>query len=279
MTIQQALTQATTLFAEHQIPDPDTDALLLLSCVTGLSLMETRLQKTRLLSTEQEQRFTSLLLSRTKRIPLQYLLQEQWFYGRRFQVDKRVLIPRQETETLCSLALDEIRGKDNPTVLDLCTGSGAIAVTMQAEYPAAKVYACDLSHDALQVAKSNALLNGTDITFFQGDLFSAIPEGIVFDMILSNPPYIPTESCLSLQPEVMQEPNMALDGGADGLDFYRRIAAEAPKRLRSQGCLMVEIGFDQGVSVPQLFADAGFVDVKLHKDLYGEHRVVSGKMP
>ena len=277
MTIGERLNQTQQTLEANGIPDPETDSVLLLSFVTGLDHLALRLEKNRPMTPEQEQRLASLLLSRTQRQPLQYLLGEQWFYGRRFSVDHRVLIPRQETESLCQLGIDRLKGLPSPTVLDMCTGSGAIAVTLKKECPKAQVSAADLSHDALAIARKNAADNQANVTFYQGDLFAAIPAVMRFDLILSNPPYIPSEDCKTLQAEVIQEPVMALDGGDDGLDFYRRLAAESPAYLRADGWLMVEIGWQQARDVSALFAEAGFADVKVHQDLYGLDRIVAGR--
>ena len=187
-----------------------------------------------------------------------------------------MLIPRQETEELCQLGLKHLSSLEAPvTVLDLCTGSGAIAVTIKHESPAASVTACDLSLDALTLAQINARQNQADVHFLQGDLLSPV-KGMRFDLILSNPPYIPTRECASLQPEVMQEPRMALDGGTDGLDFYRRIAQEAPAHLTERGMLAVEAGDGEAEAIAALFRAAGFAHIAIHNDLYGMARMVSG---
>ena len=260
------------------VPDPRIDAELILCHLTGMSRMSMLMQGTKTLTSEQEQRFSSLLLSRTQRKPLQYLLGTQVFYGLDFQVDSRVLIPRQETETLCEWGINHLRSLKKPNVkaLDLCTGSGAIAITLKHECPHADVTAADLSMDALTVASSNAKLNQTDIRFVQGDLWQPV-EGEVFDLILSNPPYIPTQDCDALQQEVMQEPRMALDGGLDGLDFYRRIANSALSHLSSDGMISVEVGISEAQDVASLFINAGLIDVQIIKDLYGVERIVSAR--
>jgi len=164
----------------------------------------------------------------------------------------------------------------HPKALDLCTGSGAIAVTLKHECPHADVTAVDLSTDALAVASSNAKLNRADIRFVQGDLWQPL-EGEVFDLILSNPPYIPTQDCETLQQEVMQEPRMALDGGVDGLDFYRRIANGALSHLSPAGMIAVEVGIGEAQDVAALFTNAGLIDVQIIKDLYGVERIVSAR--
>jgi len=278
MTIKQAILQAVEAFDKAGVPDPRIDAELILCHLTGLDRMSMLMQGATELTSEQEQRFSSLLLSRTQRKPLQYLLGTQVFYGLDFQVDSRVLIPRQETETLCEWGINHLRSLKKPNVkaLDLCTGSGAIAITLKHECPHADVTAADLSMDALAVASSNAKLNQTDIRFVQGDLWQPV-EGEVFDLILSNPPYIPTHDCDTLQQEVMQEPRMALDGGLDGLDFYRRIANGALSHLSSDGMIAVEVGIGEAQDVSSLFTNAGLIDVQIIKDLYGVERIVSAR--
>lgn len=274
MTIKQAIGQAQRAFEAAGIPDPRMDAELMLAHLTGLDRMSMLIQGATALTPEQEQRFSWLLLSRVQRKPLQYLLGTQCFYGLDFQVDSRVLIPRQETETLCEHGIAHLRGLAQPRALDLCTGSGAIAVALKHVCPHAQVTAADLSAEALQVAASNAERNGSDIRFVQGDLWQPLGSER-FDLILSNPPYIPTQDCASLQQEVLHEPRMALDGGQDGLDFYRRIAQEAPFHLLPGGLIAVETGMGQAPAVASLFEAAGLCNVQIINDLYGVARVVS----
>ncbi len=276
MTIKQAILQAAEAFEKAGVPDPRIDAELILCHLTGLNRMSMLMQGATELTSEQEQRFSSLLLSRTQRKPLQYLLGTQYFYGLPFQVDSRVLIPRQETETLCEWGILHLQKLKAPRALDLCTGSGAIAVTLKHECPHADMTAADLSTDALAVASSNAELNHTDIRFVQGDLWEPV-QNETFDLILSNPPYIPTPECETLQQEVMQEPRMALDGGADGLDFYRRIADGALPRLSPDGLIAVEVGMGEARDVAALFEAAGLCDVQIINDLYGVERIVSAR--
>lgn len=276
MTIKQAIMQAQEAFETAGVPDPRIDAELILEHLTGLDRMSMLMQGSKELTHEQEQRFSSLLLSRTRREPLQYLLGMQYFYGLPFHVDSRVLIPRQETETLCEHGIAHLRKLSHPCALDLCTGSGAIAVTLKHECPHARVTAADLSTGALEVAADNARLNQADVRFVQGDLWQPLKDE-AFDLILSNPPYIPTLDCDSLQHEVMQEPRMALDGGEDGLDFYRRIAQEAPAHLMPNGLIAVEVGIGEAQDVAALFENAGLCDVQIINDLYGVERIVSAR--
>jgi len=273
MTIRQAIQHGVKTLAG--VPDPEPDTLALLCEATGEEALPLRLRAQESLTREQEERFRSLLLLRARREPLQYMLGHQCFYGYDFLVDARVLIPRQETETLCEQALACMKAMQTPRVLDVCTGSGAIAVTLKREYPAAQVTAIDLSAEALTVARGNAQRNGAEVRFLQGDLLAPV-AGERFDVLVSNPPYVTSLECDHLQPEVMREPRMALDGGADGLDFYRRLAAEAPNILIPGGVMLVEVGDDQAEAVGKLFADEGSLgQPEIYRDLYGAQRVVA----
>ena len=210
--------------------------------------------------------------------PLQYILGSQEFMGLNFAVNPSVLIPRQDTETLVELALKRVGEKKRSlSILDMCCGSGAIAVSMAHFLPKAKITACDISPEALEVARGNAARNGLNgrIEFRESDLFfmtkrkKTVRIKDSFDMILSNPPYIPTQDIDTLQTEVRDhEPIKALDGGSDGLDFYRRIAEDAFGSLK--------IGCDQAEAVTSLLSGAGYYsEIEVHKDLTGLDRVIS----
>ena len=271
----RALLKATaSAFRNAGIPDPEVDAALLLSHVTGQPPLSLRLDMTTVLSADVLTRFDALVSRRLTRQPLQYLLNTQPFLGRDFYVDERVLIPRPETELLAERAIAALREHPHPIALDLCCGSGALAVSMALEVPGAQVHAADLSPDALAVTAKNAELLGASVTLHQGDLFAAVPE-IAFDVIVSNPHYIPSADCLTLQEEVRREPMMALDGGTDGLNFYRRIASDAPKFLRPGGVLLLEVGFDQAEAVMALLAD--FADVRAHEDYQHIPRMIEAR--
>jgi len=278
MLIRQALAQAIGVLRTAQIPDPTTDAARLLAAIVGLQPMELTLHGNVALTPEQELRLSSLLFSRASRKPLQYVLGTQHFYGLPFIVNEHVLIPRPETETLCELALSFVRkATGSPEVLDLCTGSGAIAVVIKHECPGTVVTAIDISQDALCLAERNARNNQVNIRFLQGDLFGPV-AGKRFDCILSNPPYVERGLLRMLQDEVLFEPVIALDGGADGLDFYRQIVREAPRHLHSGGLLCLEVGDGQGDAVCALLAQQRcFASVTRHDDLRGMERVVLAK--
>ena len=219
------------------VADARVDASLLLERVTGIPPLSLRMGCE--VDDAAEQPFLMLLERRLAREPLQYILGDQPFCGRIFRVDSRVLIPRPETELLAELAIDWLRhsGKASPRVLDLCCGSGCIGLTAALECPDARVTLADLSDDALAVARANAETLGAAADIRQSDLFDALTGP--WDLIVSNPPYIPTADCGALQTEVLREPMLALDGGADGLTLYRRIAAQAKSRLTEGGRLML----------------------------------------
>ncbi len=252
------------------IPDPLVDAAELLAHVLNRPPLSLRLDSESVLSPEDLEAFDSLTAMRCRRIPLQYILRTQSFLGRSFQVDERVLIPRPETEILALKALEFL--KAGMKVLDLCCGSGCLAVTLALECPGAHVSASDLSPRALEAARENAERLGAEITFFQGDLLLPL-LGHTFDLILSNPPYIPDGDWAGLQAEVRAEPTMALLGGTDGLDFYRRIASQAPAFLKRGGTLLLECGDGEAPEAAGLLKNA-FHGIRIHPDLQGLERVV-----
>lgn len=276
MTPQALIRQTTALFQQAGIPDPAWDSALLLAHLTGRPALNLRLDGDTQLGEDVLQRYALLCQQRLQRQPLQYLLGEQPFLGRMFQVDERVLIPRPETELLAERAIAFLGQREAPVALDLCCGSGCIGISLALEVPGAQVHVADLSADALAVTKANAQALGAKVTLHQGDLFVPV-EGMAFDLIISNPPYIPTEECRSLQAEVMQEPAMALDGGADGCDFYRRIAAAAASHLRPGGVVLLEVGCGQAEAVAAMLEASGF-RCAVHKDLQGIRRMVEAQL-
>ena len=260
------------------VPDSEVDASLLLSHITGKNPMNLRLDSWSQVSLADEAQFRALCEKRKTRTPLQYLTGVQSFLGRDFHVDERVLIPRPETELLAERAVDALQKRPSPAALDMCCGSGCLAVSLALGVPGAAVHAADLSEGALAVTALNAERLGAKLTLHQGDLFASIPEGLRFDVIVSNPPYIPAADCLELQEEVRREPMMALDGGTDGYDFYRRIAQDAPSFLREGGVLMLEVGYDQAAAVMGLCKAAGFRDVMSHEDYQHIDRMVEARL-
>ena len=266
MTPRELIRQTAAAFHAAGIPDPEVDAALLLGRVTGQAPLLLRTNDWTALPEDVLSAFDALAQRRLTREPVQYILASQSFLGHDFYVDSRVLIPRPETELLAELAIECLQPKGTGALaLDLCCGSGCIAVSMALAVPEATVHACDLSEGALAVTRRNAAALGAAVTLHQGDLLAAIAS-LAFDVIVSNPPYIPTADCRVLQQEVLLEPSMALDGGQDGLDFYRRIARDAPAHMKAGGTLLMEVGYDQTASVRRLLEEAGFHDVQAHED-------------
>lgn len=273
MTLGEWLRQAERVLAQSGSLDPAPDAEWILLWALDISRVQMHLRAAQPLLGEALEKAEKALEERKTGAPLQYILGEAWFYGRRFRSDSRALIPRQDTEILCETAVRHIL-PGRRTVLDLCTGSGIIGVTVALERPFCAVTATDLSPQALSLAKENAQLLGADVRFLQGDLYEAVGEE-KFDAILSNPPYLTGGEMLKLQREVRKEPEMALFGGEDGLEFYRRIAQGAPEHLKEHGCLIVEIGSSQAQAVTQLFEQAlPGAKTGVEKDLQGLDRVV-----
>lgn len=250
----------------------EDDALLLMLSVLGYSRADWLMKRTEELSPDRKELLDSYAMRRCRREPLQQILGATEFYGLPFRVTSDVLCPRQDTERLVERALKD---SENRRVLDLCTGSGCIAVAISHYGKPQSVTASDISEKALSIARENALKNAADITFVESDLFAKLSGP--FDMIVTNPPYIPEDQMKGLMPEVLDyEPENALYGGPDGLDFYREIIPEAYRRLTDGGILLAEIGFDQGKSVPELFRAAGFSEITAERDYAGLDRVVRG---
>ncbi len=215
----------------------------------------------------------SIAAERLSHTPLYYCLGKAPFCSREFFVNRSVLIPRPETEELTERAIEYIKSRSVKKALDLCTGSGCIAITVSLECGGVSVFASDISGEAISVAERNARALQADVTFIKSDLFGEIAED-GFDLIISNPPYIDTDSCGTLSEDVKKEPLLALDGGTDGLSIYRRIAEGLPEKLKDGGALMLEIGYDQGESVPKLF-EKMFDSVSVFKDISGNDRIVT----
>lgn len=278
MTPCALLRETARRFREAGIPDPETDGALLLSFLLGKPPLSLRLDTETELSPDMLDSFDTLVRRRLDREPLQYITGEAPFCGRMFFVDRRVLIPRPETEELCAWALENLPASDSCRVLDLCCGSGCIGLTLTAERPHWDVVLADCSPDALEVAALNASRLDLSVSSHQGDLTEGLADNS-FDCIVSNPPYIPSAECAALQPEVLQEPSLALDGGTDGLVFYRRIADEAAKVLKPEGLLMLELGFGEAEPVSALLAAEGFTEIAVLNDFSGIPRMLSARSP
>ncbi len=224
--------------------------------------------------------FMELCEKRKRRIPLQHLTHSQCFMGLEFYVDENVLIPRPDTELLVEEAM--LCVSDGARVLDLCAGSGCILISLMKYTNGIEGVFSDISKPALSVCERNAKEHGVfeGASFIESDLFNGIPDTEKFDAVLSNPPYIRSGEIGLLEPEVRDhDPRIALDGHEDGLYFYRRIASEAMGHLKLSGCLLLEIGYDQGEAVGKLLEKAGFTGIEIKKDYSGNDRVVKARRP
>lgn len=274
MTVREALRLASAQLESAGVPDAALDARLLLAHVLGESPLMMLLDGGRELKEEEFERFEAMTGRRAQREPLQIITGEAAFMGMTFAVTKDVLIPRQDTEILCEEALRRIGGRE-ANVLDMGTGSGALAVAISL-LSRADVTAVDVSAAALAVARDNANRLGAKVRFVQGDLYGAV-AGERFDVIVSNPPYVSREEMRALMPEVLREPETALFGGEDGLDFYRRLTADAANHLTPGGLVLFEIGYKQKEAVEALLRGRVGEPFAL-RDYGGNWRVVGARL-
>lgn len=272
ITCKEALRQAVESLVAAKVPDAEVDAWYLLEHVTGMNRAAYFLHGDEELPEEGQKELTKLVKLRSERIPLQYITGSQEFMGYSFLVSPATLIPRQDTEVLVEAVS---RGAEGKSVLDLCTGTGCIILSLAKLCKLEKAIGTDISPEAVETAKNNAKRLEAEAEFFCGDLFRAVPEGETFDIIVSNPPYIPSAVIETLMPEVREhEPMSALDGDTDGLKFYREIIKNANKYLNRQGQIFFEIGCEQGADVSALLSAHGFTNIRIIKDLAGLDRVV-----
>ena len=258
------------------------DVELLLGRVLGLDRIGLIMQSERPLAPAELARFRELFKRRRAGEPVAYLLGEREFYGIMLRVDRRVLIPRPDSERLVEVALERTRSRSMlGNALDLCTGSGCIAIAFARQRPTWSVTASDISADAVALARDNTQRTGAvrNLRVVQGSLFAAVTEQR-FQLVTANPPYIATAELLQLPVDVRDfEPSLALDGGPDGLALVREIAQRAPQQLAEGGLLAMEIGSDQGPAALEILRALGYRDVQLARDLGGRDRVVSGYGP
>ncbi len=262
------------------IDEAALDARLLLEYICHTDRNELIIHADRERSSMEEQFYKIVIEKRASHMPLQYITGEQEFMGLSFQVNAHVLIPRQDTEILVEEAMRYLG--DGMRILDMCTGSGCILLSLLKYSNECEGVGIDISSDALRVAQENAQRLQLDATFLEGDLFLPLKNfksdktsDTLFDIIVSNPPYIETKVIDTLMPEVrLYEPVSALDGGEDGLCFYRKIAAEAPRFMRKGAYLFFEIGCAQAQKVKMLMQEAGFVKVEVLKDYAGDRKSV-----
>lgn len=278
MTLEEILNKGKEKLRAAQIEEADLDAWLLLEYVTGISRAMYYVRQKEEAAKEQERRYEEVILSRSRRIPLQHITGRQEFMGLTFKVNEHVLVPRQDTEILVEEAFQTVRQDMN--ILDLCTGSGCILISLAslAKERGIRLAECtgaDISPEALEAARENASVNDVEVSFVQGDLFENINGK--YDLIVSNPPYIKTSEIGHLEPEVREhDPILALDGKEDGLYFYRSIIDQAPAYLTDNGALYFEIGYDQAADIKEMMEERGFAGVTVKKDLTGLDRVVYG---
>lgn len=275
MTFREAEQKGEKLLESAGIADAKIDAWLLLEMVAKIDRSFYFTHANAFVEPEVLNEYERVLEKRAEHVPLQYITGEQEFMGMTFKVNSNVLIPRQDTEVLVEEVLKAL--EPGMEVLDVCTGSGCILLSILKNAPTVRGTGSDVSKQALLVAKENARLHGLEAEWVRGNLFDNVSGR--FDVIVSNPPYIPQAQIPTLMPEVqLFEPLAALDGGVDGLDFYRRIAALAPEYLKEDGLLFFEIGCDQAEDVRRIITESGFAELSVEKDLAGLERVVKGRL-
>jgi release factor glutamine methyltransferase len=275
ITLAVVLQEAENLLLNAGVEEAKLDAWYLAMECFKINRTDYYMNPGREIDEEQYIRYKTMIEARAKRIPYQYLTNQQEFMGLQFYVNENVLIPRQDTEVLVELAM---KHADNADILDMCTGSGCIILSLGKLCKTKSLTAVDISSKALEVAKLNSEKLEVPVTFIESNVFDKVTGE--YDIIVSNPPYIPTKVIEGLMPEVKEhEPMLALDGLEDGLYFYRILAKEASKYLKKNGYIFLEIGHNQGKDVKDLLQDAGFTEVNIVKDLPGLDRVVVGKMP
>jgi release factor glutamine methyltransferase len=280
-TVQRVLGWATQDFEKRGLPTARLDAEVLLAHVLGCERIRLFVEATRVLGEAELGAYREVIRRRRTGEPVAYVVGRREFFGLDFAVDSRVLIPRPDTETLVDVALDRTRAWSmHGRALDLCTGSGCVAIAFARQRPTWEVIGIDLDADALEVARANALRLGAvhALRFLPGDLDAPLDPNERFDLVTANPPYIPTAECDELDPGVRDfEPRLALDGGQDGLTVMRRVVETARACLVPEGVVALEVGFDQASRVADLLEGAGFSAIERRRDYGGHERVVSGR--
>lgn len=279
MTVLEAIQRSTEFLVKKGVETPRLQVELLLAHVLKLARMKLYLNFERQLTSEEADILRQFVIRRGNREPLQHITGSTSFCGYEIMVNRDVLVPRPETELLAERAWTFLSSPtvSAPSALDLCTGSGCLAVALAAHCPNATIVATDLSRAALTCAKENAAKNNVDnrIEFLEGDAFAPLRQGIVFDLIVSNPPYIPTGEIETLDPEVRDfDPRLALDGGADGLVLYHRIAREAKPFLKPGGRLMLEFGDGQAPALREIFSGQNWIVEMVERDYSQRDRIL-----
>ena len=287
-TYKELLEEGYQILNSAEIEEARLDAWLLLEFAADIKRAWYYAHMDETAETAVAEQYRQLCEKRAQHIPLQHLTGQAYFMGYEFYVDDRVLVPRQDTETLVEEAISHLRELPAPKILDMCTGSGCILLSLLMELPQASGTGADVSADALEVAKENTRRLGLEkrAELVQSDLFSADyfeknsrKKCMEYDMLISNPPYIRTADIDGLMDEVrLHDPRLALDGKADGLYFYEKITEQAGKYLKPGGWLIYEIGCDQGKDVAEIMKKKGFIQIEVKKDLAGLDRIVEGRM-
>lgn len=276
MTIFEAYNDCKRQLSAAGIEDYVFESKQIIRYITGYTNTQILTKYTQQLNEFQLNNLTAIIKQRLIRYPLQYILRSWYFFGREFFVGPGVLIPRSDTETLIDVCLEAVCQKPTPRVLDLCAGTGCIGITIKGEYDAADVTLVEKYDEALAYTTKNAAHNNATVKIVQGDVLKTEGAEGRYDLIVSNPPYINANDMKNLQPEVTFEPATALDGGDDGLDFYRHIAKEYKIYLAKDGVMAFEVGVNQADAVASIMTENGFINVQTRKDYNEIDRVVFG---
>lgn len=276
MKLKDVLTIGTEKLKEYNVDDASIKAKILLEYILNFLPKDLTVNYENEISDDKIQFFFKTIDEIVDGKPIQYITNNQEFYGLNFFVDETVLIPQPDTEILVEEVINICKKKNKKAkILDMCTGSGAIAISISKNIDV-EITATDISHSALKIAEKNAQKNNVNAKFIESDMFDQIGEK--FDIIVSNPPYIESNTIKNLSKEVQNEPILALDGGTDGLKFYKILAENAKKYLNEDGILAVEIGYNQRNDVEKLFEINGFEDIYCKKDYSGNERIIVGKI-
>lgn len=281
VTLSALYTNVKYMLSKGGIENNRLEAQQLIRFVTGFTRSGIAAVPETLISEEHVRRMSALVEKRINGYPLQYILGVWEFFGYEFSVGEGVLIPRADTETLVEAALEQLNGCEAPVIFDLCSGSGCIAVTLDKELPCADITAVELMPEAARYLTENIRRHNSSVKYLCGDVLDRTfaERFSQLDCIVSNPPYLSSEDMASLQREVSREPESALFGGSDGLDFYRAMTPVWRGALKSGGCILYEAGDGQHDSVAEILDKCGFRDILMKKDLAGIVRVIGGKMP
>ncbi|MEZ4820418.1 MAG: peptide chain release factor N(5)-glutamine methyltransferase [Bdellovibrionota bacterium] len=271
MTIEELIGMGVASLQQMQISDPKRDAIVLLQYVMQMSHVDLITKSTMQVSQEAVERYQVLLAKRCQHIPVAYLIEQKEFYGLDFYITPSVLIPRPETEALIDLLLVHHQKQKIKRLLDVGTGSGVIAITAKKHMPSVEVVAVDIDREALTVAKKNARRHEVNVMYQQSDLMQ-YAQGM-FDVIVSNLPYIDTQTIKTLSQEVQNEPMLALDGGEAGMEIFKRFLPQTQQHLANDGVILLEIGFDQKAAIVSCARENGYTRVEVLQDLQGNDRV------